>query len=137
MLVCIAGDTEPHSPSTCPWHSLTAINFSQNFISQQAHACYSSAPLILFPLPAFYVHFPAPSTWPISLFPVTPRLTFPGLHLGLVLAEFTFTLLKLFITHHPGTRSTFQELTYFAVKCLKIKRKDMCRCPSSIRQTHR
>lgn len=54
----IARDREQHSaaPSSSA-QSFYFINFSWNFISQQAGVCHPSAPLTMSPLPTFYLHF--------------------------------------------------------------------------------
>lgn len=140
MGVCwfgIAGDAELHGLSTSILGTLSySINFSWNFISQQACLCHPPALLQSAPFACFLCTLRSVQL-PVRPLPsCSSQLTFTELHLGLVFPKFIFTFLKLCVTDHPATISKFQELTYFAAKCLK-KGKVMCRYTNSIRLTYK
>lgn len=106
------------------------INFSWNFISQQAGVCHPSAPLTMSPLPTFYLHFTTFSGCSATqhLAEIPNILSWICL-LG-VLPKFTPSPLKSYTPKHPGSRAQFQD-NFFVVKWSKAWH-IMCQCSTQL-----
>lgn len=97
------------------------INFSWNFISQQAGVCHPSAPLTVSPLPTFYLHLTAFSG--CSAPHHTTLLRFPIYFRGSICLVGLFpkkshpVSLNIWTPKHPGIIAQYQDNFLAAVRC--------------------